>query len=210
MVSSSFFKLATSCSKCDIGVEWSMTNDPAKRDRMTKEIRMRNDASSDLARAGHGTVATRWLRRFGLRVSSLIRHSSFVIRHSGQSLPESPRDVILRLLLRGASEELRRGVEFDQLAQIEKGGVIGHSRGLLHVVGDDDYGVVLLELQNQVFDLGRGERVEGGGRFVHEEHFGLHGQGAGNAQPLLLAARETDRRSVEAVLDLIPESSHDR
>src|ERR1043165_3519264 len=95
-----------------------------------------------------------------IRASGFVIDSSFVIRHSGQSLPESPRDVILGLLLRGASEELGRGVEFDQLAQIEKGRVIGHSRGLLHVEGDDDYGVVLLELQNQVFDLGRGERVD--------------------------------------------------
>ena len=38
-----------------------------------------------------------------------------------------------------------------------------------------------------------------------QEHLGLDGDGAGDAQALLLAAGEAERALVQAVLDLVPQ-----
>src|SRR5205085_4951428 len=63
-----------------------MTNDPAKRERMTKQTRMPNnekkitDASS-----------------FGFHASSFLRHSSFVIRHSPSSFSSRHNEDILKV-----------------------------------------------------------------------------------------------------------------
>ena len=45
----------------------------------------------------------------------------------------------------------------------------------------------------------------GGARLVHEEHLGLDGQRPGDAQALLLAAREPDGRLAQPVLDDVPQ-----
>ena len=44
--------------------------------------------------------------------------------------------------------------------EIEEAGVVGHPRRLLHVVRDDDDGVVLLQLEDQLLDLLGRDRVE--------------------------------------------------
>src|SRR5437867_1382438 len=115
---------------------------------------------------------------------------------------ESSGHVIFGLFLRRVGEDLARRIELDQLTQIEKGRVIGDARGLLHVVGHDNDGELFFQFEDQVLDLGRVNRVERRSRFVHEQHFRLYGQGAHNAKPLLLAARETQGRCVEAVFDI--------
>ena len=46
-----------------------------------------------------------------------------------------------------------------------------------------------LQLEDQLLDLGGGDRVEGRARLVHQQHLGLHREGPRDAQPLLLAAR---------------------
>src|ERR1700722_5423740 len=79
-------------------------------------------------------------------------------------------------------------VEFDQLAEIHERGFIGDSRGLLHVMGDDGDGVVLRQFLDQFLDLGGRDRIERRARLVEQDHFGAHCDGAGDAQPLLLAA----------------------
>ena len=43
------------------------------------------------------------------------------------------------------------------------------------------------------------------GGLVHEQHFGLHGQGAGDAKALLLAARHAQGALVQPVLHLVPD-----
>ena len=61
--------------------------------------------------------------------------------------------------------------------------------------------------QSQLFHLGGGDGVQGGGRFVHQQNFRLHRQGAGNAQTLLLAAGHSQRAFVQAVLHFVPDGS---
>src|SRR6185312_10159141 len=119
--------------------------------------------------------------------------------------PESARDVVFRPGVTRFGEQHVRAIELDQLAQIEERRVIGHPRRLLHVVGDDDDRVVLGELVDQLLDVGGGDRIEGRGRLVHQQHLRLDGQRARDAEPLLLSAREAERAVVEAVLDLLPQ-----
>ena len=92
-----------------------------------------------------------------------------------------------------------------ELAAIEEAGVVRDARRLLHVVRDDDDRVVLLELEDQLLDLLRGDRVERGAGLVHQQHLGLVGQRARDAEPLLLAAREAGARFLQPVLHLVPQ-----
>ena len=50
-----------------------------------------------------------------------------------------------------------------------------------------------------------GDRVERRARLVHQDDVGLGGDGAGDAEPLLLTAGEAVRRLLELVLDLVPQ-----
>ena len=50
-----------------------------------------------------------------------------------------------------------------------------------------------------------GDGVQRRAGLVHQQHLGLDGDGAGDAQPLLLAAGEAQAALVQAVLDLVPE-----
>jgi len=60
-------------------------------------------------------------------------------------------------------------------------------------VGDDDERVFLLELVHQVFDRLRRDGVECRGGLVEEDDIGLDRDRTGDAEPLLLAAGETER-----------------
>ena len=60
---------------------------------------------------------------------------------------------------------------------------------LLHVVCHDHDGELGAQLPDQLFDAQRGNRVQGGAGLVHQQDVRLHGQCAGDAQPLLLPAR---------------------
>ena len=51
------------------------------------------------------------------------------------------------------------GAEFDDQPLVEERRVVGDPGGLLHIVSDDDDGVVVLERSDQVLDLGRRHRV---------------------------------------------------
>jgi hypothetical protein len=59
---------------------------------------------------------------------------------------------------------------------------------------------------DQLLDHHRRLRIQGRARLVHQHHLGLDRQRAGDAQPLLLAAGETQRRAVEVVGDLVPQA----
>ena len=66
--------------------------------------------------------------------------------------------------------------------------------------------VLLFQLKNQFFDLAGRDRVERRAGFVHEQNLGLDGERAGDAQPLLLAARKAGARFlVQRVFYLVPE-----
>src|SRR5262249_13647426 len=98
---------------------------------------------------------------------------------------KSASDVILGLLVLGLDEDRIGHVELDQLSEIHVRRVVGDPRSLLHIVRDDDYGEVLLQLVQQLLDLGRGDRVERGRRLVEQYHLRLDGDAAGDAQALL-------------------------
>lgn len=58
---------------------------------------------------------------------------------------------------------------------------------LRDVVRDDHDGMPLLESHDQLFDGLGGFRIERACRLVHQDDFRLHGEGAGEAEALLLA-----------------------
>jgi hypothetical protein len=72
-------------------------------------------------------------------------------------------------------------------------------------VRHDDNRIPGLELIDQLFDALRGDRVERRRRLVHENDVRLDRERARDAESLLLAARQRQRRGVEAILDLVPE-----
>src|SRR5665647_14167 len=88
---------------------------------------------------------------------------------------------------------------------VEEGRPVAHPRRLLHVVRDDDDRVVALQLRDEVLDGKRRDRVQGRARLVHQQHLWLDGNGSGDAQALLLAARQRGAGLLEPVLDLIPQ-----
>ena len=73
-----------------------------------------------------------------------------------------------------------------------------------HVMRDDDDGVILLELVDQLLDLGGGDRIECRARLVEQDHLRLDGDRARNAQPLLLTPGKAQAVGIELVLDLVP------
>jgi hypothetical protein len=72
-------------------------------------------------------------------------------------------------------------------------------------VGDDHDRELGLDLLHQVLDAGGGDGVERRAGLVHQQHVGPSGDGAGDAEPLLLATREAHGRVLEAVLHLVPQ-----
>ena len=96
-------------------------------------------------------------------------------------------------------------VELDQFAEIHESRVIGTARRLLHVVGDDGDAIIGFQFGDQLFDaLGR-DRVERRGGLVEQQYLGLYRDRAGDAQPLLLAARQAEAALLQLVLDLVPQ-----
>ncbi|MPN09027.1 hypothetical protein SDC9_156315 [bioreactor metagenome] len=69
----------------------------------------------------------------------------------------------------------------------------------------DDHRILCLQLQHQVFNLGGGDGVQRAGRLIHQQHFRLHRQAAGDAQALLLPAGDGHGALFQVVLHLIPE-----
>ncbi|MNZ94954.1 hypothetical protein D3C78_1140760 [compost metagenome] len=69
----------------------------------------------------------------------------------------------------------------------------------------DDHRVVVLQLGDQLFDLGRGNRIQGRAGLVEQQHFGLDRNAARNAQALLLAAGQARAALLQLVLDFIPQ-----
>src|SRR4051812_12576465 len=121
------------------------------------------------------------------------------------SSAEAAGDVILGPPIARRGEDLVGVVELDQFAEIHESGLVGHARGLLHVVGDDRDRVVLGKLLDQLLDLGGRDRIQRRAGLVEQDHLGPYRHGAGDAEPLLLAARQRQAGGVELVLDLVPQ-----
>src|SRR4051794_16335663 len=118
--------------------------------------------------------------------ASCSRNAWRVSRAMGSA--ELARHVLLHAPVVGRGEDLLGRRVLDQLAAQHERRAVGHARGLLHVVRDDDDRVALLELRDQLLDLQRRDRVECGGRLVHQHDLWLDGDRARDAQTLLLAA----------------------
>src|SRR5207249_8740880 len=123
-------------------------------------------------------------------------------------LAEAAGDVVLRPLVGRSGEDLLGLVVLDELAPAlallaardrEEGGHVGYARRLLHVVRDDHERVLALELVEELLDRLRGDRVKRRGRLVHEHDVGLDGDGARDAEALLLSARERERARLQPV-----------
>src|SRR3990167_3003051 len=82
----------------------------------------------------------------------------------------APGDVVFRLLHRRVGEQGVGVTELDQLAHVHEGGVIRDPRRLLHVVGDDDDGVLGFQFVDQFFDLEGGDRIQRRAGFVEQQH----------------------------------------
>ena len=109
------------------------------------------------------------------------------------------------MFLCGVAEDFRSFIKLHKLSEVEEGGAVGATRGLLHVVGDDDDGEFLFQLANQLLDFYGRNRVECGAGFIHQENFGAVGDGTGDAEPLHLTAGEAEAAFVEPVLYFIPQ-----
>src|SRR5215831_966772 len=124
---------------------------------------------------------------------------------------EPSSDVVLCALVLRSLEELDGRRELDDLAVAvfrvhqHEGRVVRDPARLLHVVRDDHDRVALDQATDQVLDLQRRDGIEGGGRLVHQDHFRVDRDAAGDRQPLLLAARQRGARLPEPVLDLVPQ-----
>ncbi len=140
-------------------------------------------------------------RSFSRRLRSSCSYSRLVCSacaalHHPCHLTRTARDVVLGPRVARLGEEHVRAIELDELAQVEERRVVGDARRLLHVVGDDDDRVVLVELVDQLLDVRGGDRIERRGRLVHQQHLGLDGERARDAEALLLAAREASALSL--------------
>src|SRR6202171_2527423 len=104
------------------------------------------------------------------------------------SSAEPAGDVVLGASIARRREYLAGLVEFDQFTEIHEGSFVRDARGLLHVVGDDGDRIVLRQFLDQFLDLGGRNWIERRAWLVEQDHLGPHRDGAGDAQPLLLAA----------------------
>ena len=62
-----------------------------------------------------------------------------------------------------------------------------------------------MSVEDHVLDPAVAIGIEGGGRLIEQQQFGIGRQGPGDAQPLLLAAGELERRLVQPVLHFVPQ-----
>src|SRR4051812_24989648 len=89
-------------------------------------------------------------------------------------------NIVLGALLARVREDLRRFAVFNQLAEVEECSALRDSRRLLHVMGDDRDRIAAAKLVDQLFDLGGRDRIERRAGLVHQDHFGIDGDGAGD------------------------------
>ena len=69
------------------------------------------------------------------------------------ALPETPCNIILGRFLARIRKYFLRIIIFHHIAHIEEGCLVTDTRGLLHVVGDNNDGIFFLQLMNQLFYL---------------------------------------------------------
>src|SRR5438309_7661845 len=147
------------------------------------------------------------------RPGSSVRGSSTPSGASGFSRrsAEAAIDVVPGAGVDGIPEHLLRGVGLDDdagrpLLREEERALLRDAHRLLHVVGDDHDRHGVGELADGLLDAAGRGGVKGRARLVHEEHVRIHGQGAGDAEALLLAAGQGAARLVQAIPHLFPQA----
>src|SRR5215470_206599 len=118
---------------------------------------------------------------------------------------EPAGDIVLRALVTRRRKHFTGRVELHQLTQIHERREVRDAGGLLHVVGDDHDRIVRFELVDQLLDLGGRDRIERRAGLVEQDHLGLDCDGARDAQPLLLTARQALPVDRKLILHLIPQ-----
>src|SRR5260370_20972386 len=81
---------------------------------------------------------------------------------------ETAGDVGLSARVGRRGEKLRRGTQFDQVAVKQECGGVADARSLLHIVGHNNQGAILLQMEEQVLDFSSIYRIEGGARLGQE------------------------------------------
>ena len=75
----------------------------------------------------------------------------------GRSIPaelaESAANVILSFALLRRQKQRSRFLEFDELAHQKEAGEVARSLRLLHIVGNDNDGVIATQFEHKVFDF---------------------------------------------------------
>ena len=78
---------------------------------------------------------------------------------SGGQLAKASGNVVFGFFALGLEKHLLGGAKFNQIAQLHVRGEIAAAGGLLHIVGHNDYRVVIFQLDDQFFDFAGGDRV---------------------------------------------------
>ena len=68
---------------------------------------------------------------------------------------------------------------------------------------DNHDGELLLQVEDELLNLGSSDWIQSGSRFVHQDNLRLNGDCPGDAQTLLLPAREAQPAGVQTVFDFI-------
>src|SRR5580658_877192 len=121
-------------------------------------------------------------------------------------LTESAGDVVLGEPVTRVGEHSVGLANLDQFAEMEVRRALGDACRLLHGVCDDYDRVRLAQLIDEILDTRGGDRIERRARLIHEDDLRVHGDGARDAQPLLLAAGQAGAGTRQAVLHLVPQS----
>src|SRR5205085_12340695 len=89
-------------------------------------------------------------------------------------LTKSSTDIILCFFALGMLKDIHSWRVLDQPAGKEESRVLRDTRRLLHIVRDDDDGIVPRQLRDQLLDLQRGDGIKRRAGLVHQQHLRLH------------------------------------
>ncbi len=109
---------------------------------------------------------------------------------AGGPLSEAAGNIVIGLLVDGNGKNLLGVPDLDDAAHQQKRHPVGGPGDLLGVIAHQDHGIIIFQLKQGRLDFGGGNGVQTAGGFVQQDYFGIHGQGAGQTEPLLLAAGE--------------------
>ena len=83
--------------------------------------------------------------------------------------------------------------------------MVGATRGLLHVVGHDNDGVILFQFSDQLFNTPGRDRVQRRAGLIQQQNFRTNSDTARDAQTLLLATGERISALMQFIFGFIPQ-----